>query len=140
MKIKNRFHLALPITDIEEARNFYGKILGLKEMRSAFNWIDFDFFGHQLSLQIVKERSIKPESTIIDGDQVPAMHFGLIVSKQDWEILRDLISSKDVKFLIAPKIRFKGKAEEQGTYFISDPFGNFIEIKYFSGKESSDWV
>lgn len=138
--MKNRFHLALPVTDLTTARSFYRDVLSLKEKRSAFNWVDFDFFGHQLSLNLVKDKSTKGESTVIDGDQVPAMHFGLVVCKEDWEKLRDRLKEKNQKFLIGPKIRFSGKSEEQGTFFISDPFGNFIEIKYFSGKDCEEWV
>ena len=138
--MNNKFHLAIPVTDLSKARTFYNEMLGLKEKRSAFNWVDFDFFGHQLSLNLVKEKSTKGESTIIDGDQVPAMHFGLVVSKEDWEKLRDQLKSKNIKFIIGPKVRFSGKPEEQGTFFITDPSSNFIEIKYFSGKMCDEWI
>ncbi len=133
------FHLALPVTDLAEARKFYGGVLSLSEKRSAFNWVDYDFFGHQLSLHLVTEKVKKPEGTMIDGDQVPANHYGLVVSKKKWEELRDSYVAKNVKFIIGPKLRFVGKREEQGTFFLSDPFGNYIEIKYFSDQTHGLW-
>ena len=134
------FHLALPVTDLVLARNFYSEVLGLKERRSAFNWVDYDFWGHQLSLQLVKEKNKKLESTMIDGDQVPAGHFGLILSKAKWEDLVKDLEGKKLKFVIAPKIRFKDKPEEQGTFFVTDPFGNFLEFKYFSQRSDGSWL
>lgn len=133
------FHLALPITDLAEARSFYGEILNLAERRSAFNWIDYDFYGHQLSLHLVADKSKIPGTTMIDGDQVPVMHFGLVLTKEKWESFRENLVAKKVKFLINPKLRFKGKAEEQGTFFFSDPFGNYLEIKYFSDQSKGIW-
>ena len=134
------FHLALPITDLSTARKFNGEVLGLEEKRSAFNWIDFDFFWHQLSLHLVVDRNFKIESTIIDGDQVPAHHFGLVLNKEDWESMKLDLQSKKIKFIIGPKIRFMNTPEEQGTFFISDPFGNYIEIKYFTKNPEKGWL
>jgi extradiol dioxygenase family protein len=134
------FHLALPVTDLGLAKKFYSEVLGLNEKRSSFNWIDFDFWGHQLSLHLVKEKSPRPESTVIDGDQVPAAHFGLILSKSKWDEVKTMLKAKNVKFIIEPKIRFQNKEEEQGTFFLSDPFGNFIEIKYFSKMSDGGWL
>ncbi len=133
------FHLALPITDLAQAREFYSGVLNLEEKRSAFNWIDYDFFGHQLSLHLVKEKPKSLDSTMIDGDQVPAMHFGLVLSQDKWEEFRNNLQAKKTKFIIGPKMRFKGRLEEQGTFFFADPFGNYIEIKYFSDQSRGLW-
>jgi hypothetical protein len=133
------FHLALPITDLKLAREFYSGVLGLTEKRSAFNWIDYDFYGHQLSLHLVADKAKTLGSTMIDGDQVPAMHFGLILTQDKWETFRNSLQAKKIKFLIGPKLRVRGKLEEQGTFFFADPFGNYLEIKYFSDQSRGLW-
>ena len=133
------FHLAIPVVDLEKARNFYGDILGQAERRSAFNWVDFDFFGHQLSLHLVKVMSDRIESTMLDGDQVPARHFGAVLPLSDWEKLQKRLEEKKQKFVIGPRVRFAGKEGEQGTMFIVDPFGNYLEFKYFTDTSRGAW-
>jgi uncharacterized protein len=133
------FHLALPVHDLERARDFYGRMLGLSEKRSAINWVDYDFYGHQLSLHLVRGRNDKPESCIIDGDQVPARHFGAILDQQNWTALKQKFSELRLPFVIGPKIRFEGKEGEQGTMFVADPFGNYLEFKYFTDTSRGSW-
>jgi len=133
------FHLALPAYDLEETRKFYGGMLGLEEKRSAINWVDFDFFGHQLSVHLVGGKLGRVESTLIDSDQVPARHFGAILDQKSWESLRDRLADLKQKFVIGPKIRFQGKLGEQGTFFISDPSGNYLEFKYFTDTAKGPW-
>lgn len=133
------FHLALPSNDLSKTREFYSKILGLAEKRSAFNWIDFDFFGHQVSFHLVRDMSERLEPTIIDGDQVPARHFGAILTFAAWEALRTRLETLNQKFVIGPRIRFQGKEGEQGTMFIVDPSGNYLEFKYFTDTSRGPW-
>jgi len=133
------FHLALPVRDLEETKRFYVDVLGAKEKRAAFNWVDFDFFGHQLSVHLVTGKVDRPEATMIDGDQVPARHFGMILTQEIWEGLRDKVQQSKQNFIIGPKIRFKGKEGEQGTFFIVDPSGNYLEFKYFSDTSKGLW-
>ena len=133
------FHLALPVYDLDETRKFYAEVLGLAEKRSAINWVDFDFFGPQLSFHLVGGKQGRVESTLIDNDQVPARHFGLICSKEQWEGIRNRIETHKQKFIIGPKIRFQGKIGEQGTFFITDPSGNYLEFKYFTDTSKGPW-
>lgn len=133
------FHLALPATNLEATRDFYSRIIGATEKRSAFNWVDFDFFGHQLSFQLVREINEKIECCIIDGDQVPNRHFGVVLTKDDWEELRFRLEGSKQKFIIGPRIRFQGKDGEQGTMFIVDPSGNYLEFKYFTDTSKGTW-
>lgn len=133
------FHLALPVTDLSKAREFYGNILGVTEKRSAFNWVDWDFFGHQLSLHLVKSMSDRIESTLIDGDQVPARHFGMVLDKATWDGLRERLHSKNQRFVIGPRLRFEGKEGEQWTMYTVDPFGNYLEFKYFTDTARGPW-
>lgn len=126
------FHLAFPVTDIAEARRFYGGILGCREGRSADDWVDFDLYGHQ----IVAHRVDRPEgrsapTNPVDGHDVPVPHFGVVLEWGAWEDLAARLTEAGVRFVIEPYVRFKGQAGEQGTLFILDPFGNALEFKTF---------
>ena len=133
------FHLALPAYDLDETRKFYTSVLGLEEKRSAINWVDFDFFGHQLSFHLVGGKGGRVESTLIDSDQVPARHYGLICTREQWDELKTRIETQRQRFIIGPKIRFSGRIGEQGTFFITDPSGNYLEFKYFTDTAKGPW-
>ena len=132
-------HIAIPAYDLQKARDFYGAVLLQKEKRSAMNWVDFDFFGHQLTIHLVRERFDKPETQLIDGDQIPARHFGVILTKDAWEELRQRLASHAQTFLIGPKLRFAGAEGEQWTMFTVDPSGNYLEFKYFTDTSRGPW-
>lgn len=132
-------HIALPCYDLEKARSFYTEILGQKEMRSASNWVDFDFYGHQLTLHLVRGKLERPESQLIDGDLIPVAHCGAILSREDWEALRERLSSHEQIFVIGPRLRFATKDGEQWTFFTKDPTGNFLEFKYFTDTSKGPW-
>jgi extradiol dioxygenase family protein len=120
------FHLALPVHDLKAARSFYGEQLGCVEGRSAERWIDYDFFGHQLSVHLV-DSSEEVATNSVDGDAVPARHFGVVLPWTEWEALQHRFGT----YLIGPKIRFQGEVGEQGTFFVLDPSGNALEFKSF---------
>ena len=124
------FHLAFPVDDLEKTREFYTKILGCKEGRSSDRWIDFDMYGHQVVAHLVDAME-KAETNSVDGDHISSRHFGVILKWAEWKKLSMKIKNLDVKFVIEPKIRFKNKKGEQGTFFISDPCGNLLEFKTF---------
>ncbi|MNG46451.1 Glyoxalase-like domain protein [compost metagenome] len=127
------FHLAIPVYDLPAARNFYGQAFGLEEGRSSDHWVDFNFFGHQLVIHEHPKMDYQEKviSNSVDGHDVPAPHFGVILGWEDWEILADRLKSLGTKFVIEPYIRFKGKVGEQGTMFLFDPCGNALEFKAF---------
>ncbi len=125
------FHLAFPVDDLEAARGFYCGTLGCTEGRSAPRWVDFNFHGHQLSAHLRPDEDNQASTNEVDGDRVPVRHFGLILAWPEWEAMRDRIQTAKVPFVIAPRIRFKGKAGEQGTFFVRDPAGNTLEFKSF---------
>lgn len=134
------FHIALPTEDLARSREFYGQMLGQRETRSAPSWVDFDFFGHQLSLHLVRGRpSEKLESQLIDGDPVPARHFGMILDQTAWDALRARLEQGGVSFVIGPKLRFAGRVGEQWTLFVKDPSGNVLEFKYFTDSSKGLW-
>jgi extradiol dioxygenase family protein len=125
------FHLAFHVTDLDEARRFYGDVLGCKEGRSTDTWVDFDFFTHQISLHLGEP--FKTSNTGRVGEHlVPMPHFGLILQKNDWQALADRLQSRGMRFVIEPHLRFAGQAGEQWTMFFVDPFGNPIEVKGFA--------
>ena len=138
------FHLAFPVHDLAAARSFYGELLGCPEGRSSAEWIDFDFYGHQIVAHLAPElcQPVKssPEhdpsrsggqTNKVDGKGVPVRHFGLVLDMESWQALSQRLEGK-VDFLIEPYIRFKGEPGEQATMFFTDPSGNAIEIKAFA--------
>lgn len=125
-----RFHLAFPVSDIEATRRFFVDLLGCAVGREAERWIDFDFFGHQISAHMTDENEAIL-SNAVDGKQVPVRHFGLILEWSQWEELAEKLRAAQVEFLIEPYVRFEGEAGEQGTFFVKDPSGNALEFKTF---------
>jgi extradiol dioxygenase family protein len=123
------FHLAFPVHDLDAARVFYGGLLGCPEGRSAADWIDFDFFGHQIVAHLVPASARPGGSNAVDGHDVPVPHFGAVLAMEDWERLATGLEAAGVDFAIPPTIRFKGEAGEQATMFFRDPSGNALEIK-----------
>lgn len=130
------FHLAYPIVDKESTREFYANVLGCTQGREADNWIDFDFFGHQLSFHVKPEAFTGEEPTNrVDGKNVPVRHFGAVLEWGIWHELAEKLKARGTKFVIEPYIRFKGEIGEQATMFFLDPSGNALEFKAF--KDSS---
>src|SRR5438552_14100010 len=126
------FHLAFPVRDIAEARAFYGDLLGCAEGRSAPEWVDFDFYGHQIVAHLAPEECGHRKTSAVDGEQVPVRHFGAILSKADWETLAARLKAAGTRFVIEPQIRFKGLVGQQATMFFLDPSGNALEFKSFA--------
>ena len=129
--MSNLFHLAVPVTNLSEARKFYGEILGCEEGRSSDAWIDFNLFGHQFVTHLA-DRAAELHHNIVDSDHVPVPHFGIILPMSDWEKLARDLRANGIKFLIEPHIRFKGQVGEQATMFFLDPSGNALEFKSFA--------
>jgi hypothetical protein len=127
------FHLAIPVRDLAEARAFYGELLGCDEGRSAKDWVDFDFFGHQLVCHAVAGAGAgkPPAHNTVDGHDVPVPHFGMVLEMRDWEALAARLKAAGVAFVIEPHVRFRGQAGEQATMFLNDPSGNALEFKSF---------
>ncbi len=125
------FHLAIPVTNILIALNWYTHILGCKVGRKAVDWIDFNCFGHQLVTHLVAVKEDDSSTNAVDGEDVPSRHFGIILHISKWEELVQNLQKKRIQFLIQPQIRFKGKTGEQSTFFTLDPFGNALEFKAF---------
>ncbi|MBD3730189.1 MAG: VOC family protein [Sphingomonadales bacterium] len=125
------FHLAFPVRDIAEARDFWGRVMGCAEGRSAADWVDFDFYGHQIVAHLAPG-SGDAASNSVDGHDVPVPHFGIVLAMDDWQALADRLTAAGVEFAIAPHIRFAGQPGEQATMFFRDPSGNAIEMKAFA--------
>jgi extradiol dioxygenase family protein len=124
------FHLAYHVTDLDAARAFYGQVLGCTEGRSTETWVDFNFFGHQLSLHLGEP--FQTTNTGKVGDHmVPMPHLGLVLHLPDWRALADRLVQAGVAFVLPPSVRFEGQPGEQWTMFFRDPCGNPIEVKGF---------
>ncbi len=125
------FHLALPVTDLDSAEAFYCDLLGCTKGRTATRWIDLNFFGHQITLHLVHADDADAPTNAVDGDSVPARHFGIVLDMADWRSLADQLETVETNFLIPPKTRFEGEVGEQATFFVVDPSGNALEFKSF---------
>ena len=125
------FHLAFPVTDLARARAFYGGLLGCPEGRSSQEWVDFNFYGHQIVAHLSPDEAGHRNTSTVDGDNVPVRHFGAILSMQEWQALADRLTGAGTQFVIEPHVRFKGQAGEQATMFFLDPCGNALEFKAF---------
>jgi hypothetical protein len=129
------FHFAFHVTDLDEARRFYGDVLGCQEGRSTETWVDFDFFSHQISLHLGEP--FKTTLTGLVGEHlVPMPHFGLVLQKADWQELAERLKSRSMQFVVEPHLRFAGQPGEQWTMFFLDPFGNPLEVKGFADFET----
>lgn len=124
------FHLAFPVDDLEATRRFYVELLGCSVGRTSERWIDFDFFGHQITAHLSPGEASAARTNPVDGDQVPVRHFGAILAWDDWHALADRLRGR-IDFLIEPHLRFRGEVGEQATMFFLDPSGNAIELKSF---------
>lgn len=127
------FHLAIPVYDIDAARTFYRDVLNLEEGRSSEQWVDFNFYGHQVVIhEHPKTQSQDHAHTnVVDGHDVPAPHFGVVLPWQQWETLANRLKDFGTEFVIEPYVRFKGETGEQATMFFLDPCGNALEFKAF---------
>jgi extradiol dioxygenase family protein len=127
------FHLAVPVHELDAARQFYGKVLGFPEGRSSDHWIDFNFYGHQFVAHLQEDHPGPKDlhHNAVDGHDVPVPHFGVVLEWEAWEALAERLKSQDIHFVIEPYIRFKGLPGEQATMFFLDPSGNALEFKAF---------
>lgn len=127
------FHLAIPVHDLPAARRFYGEVFGLAEGRSSEQWVDFDFFGHQLVIHAHPKlpHQEQAHTNAVDGHEVPVPHFGVVLEWERWEALAERLRSLGTDFVIEPHVRFEGQVGEQGTLFLLDPCGNALEFKAF---------
>jgi hypothetical protein len=132
MTARPRFHLAFPVRDLAEARAFYGDLLGCPEGRSSDDWIDFDFYGHQIVTHLAPPDAGQGATNLVDGEQVPVRHFGAILTLAEWETLAARLKAAGTRFIIEPQVRFKGQPGEQATLFFLDPSGNALEFKAFA--------
>jgi extradiol dioxygenase family protein len=126
------FHIAFPVNSIEEARSFYGGLLGCPEGRSAPDWVDFNLYGHQIVAHLAPSETGATSTNAVDGHGVPVRHFGAILTMPQWDTLADKLKAAGVQFVIEPYIRFKGEPGEQATMFFLDPSGNALEFKAFA--------
>ena len=133
--MKSLFHLAFNVTDLDRTRQFYGEVLGCVEGRSTDSWVDFDFFGHQLSMHL-GEPFPTARTGHVGEHLVPMPHFGLVLALPDWQALAQRLQARGIEFVLEPHVRFAGEPGEQWTMFFLDPFGNPIEVKGFASLDT----
>jgi len=127
------FHLAFPVDDLAKARAFYGGLLGCPEGRSSEDWVDFDFYGHQIVAHLAPDEVGHRSTSAVDGDNVPVRHFGAVLSMTEWQALSDRLTQAGTKFIIEPHIRFKGQVGEQATMVFSGPLRQCAGVQGLRG-------
>ena len=128
--MKSLFHMAYNVTDLEKTKVFYSEVLGCTQGRSTETWVDFNFFGHQISMHLGEPFKVAYTGKV--GEHMVAMpHLGVVLELPDWEVLAKRLDSAGVEFIIPPTARFVGEVGEQHTMFFTDPSGNPIEVKGF---------
>lgn len=128
--MRSLFHLAYHVHDLDAARRFYGGVLGCREGRSTDTWVDFDFFGHQISLHL-GEPFATTNTGHVGKHLVPMPHLGVVLELPDWQALAERLRAAGTSFVLDPQVRFEGEPGEQWTMFFRDPSGNPIEVKGF---------
>lgn len=126
------FHLAIPVAELDATRRFYCDLLALSIGREAPEWLDLNFFGHQVTLHVCTRGGESLPTNAVDGKDVPVRHFGAVLAPADWHALCERLTAAGTAFLIEPNVRFAGEAGEQHTMFVQDPSGNVLEFKSFA--------
>ena len=125
------FHLAFPVYDIKKTIDWYVSYLNCSVGRKSKRWVDFNFYGHQISAHLIDQKNKKDKINLVDGKKIPSRHFGIILEMNDWKNLVTYLNEKKINYVIKPNIRFKGQTGEQATFFIKDPSNNVLEFKAF---------
>ncbi len=125
------FHIAIPVHNLQECRNFYREILACEEGRSTDHWVDFNLFGHQLVIHYKPKSAVDEHANPVDGKQVPVPHYGVVLEWDTFHTLAESLRKKGIQFIIEPYVRFEGEVGEQATMFFKDPAGNALEFKSF---------
>ena len=130
------FHLAFPVHDLELSREIYIKKIGCALGRESDQWIDFNFYGHQIVAHLSPDDCRLFKTNTVDNNEIPTRHFGIILPMEEWISLCQKLEQKEIRFYIKPKIRFKNQPGEQATFFIEDPSGNMLEFKSFQNMKN----
>jgi len=129
------FHFAFFVSDLASTRHFYRDVLGCREGRSTDTWVDFDFFGHQISAHTTGPVVPTMDAGVVDGVRVPMPHFGALLPWEDFQRVADRIRNAAIPFILEPRVRYPGEPGEQLTMFLRDPSGNALEFKSFRHPE-----
>jgi uncharacterized protein len=129
------FHYAFKVKDIDTTRKFYIEILGCEEGRSTDSWIDFNFFGNQLSAHVSENFPDLDYCGKVDGINVPIPHFGCLLEIDEFNTIQEKLEAAGINFIVKPYKRYEGKVGEQFTMFVLDLSGNPLEFKAFSNNE-----
>ncbi len=125
------FHIAIPVHNLNECREFYRNILECEEGRSSDHWVDFNLFGHQLVIHYKPKSNEDLHTNLVDGKKVPVPHYGVVLPWDTFQTFSESLKTKGITFVIEPYVRFAGQVGEQATMFFMDPAGNALEFKAF---------
>jgi len=130
--MSTHFHLAFPVKNIKETKEFYVEVLGCTVTKATDHWLNLNFFGHQLSIHEYPHMKLDPKTIIVEEKEVPLHHFGMILKKEEWNELADKLEKSGIQFIISPRLKHKNQLCEQAIMFLKDPSGNGIEFKCYT--------
>jgi len=123
------FHLAFPIENIPDTKKFYVDGLGCTVGRQTTNSMILNLYGHQLVAHVTEK--LPPQTGIYPR------HFGIVFpTLADWQALLDRSTAQNLNFYQSAKHRFSGAITEHRTFFLTDPFANLLEFKYYTHSEA----
>ncbi|MEM7492129.1 MAG: VOC family protein [Pseudomonadota bacterium] len=128
-------HLAIPAGDLPNTLKFYTEVLGCTTGNfEEGRWIDVNFWGNELTLHQSEEQlpSVRHD---VDMGAVLVPHFGIHLSQEDFDGVKERIAEAGLEYIDDPYRRFKGDKFEQETFFIADPNNNVLEIKSMKNPE-----
>lgn len=124
------FHLAFPVGNLAQTKEFYLHGLGCEAGREAPQSLIMNLYGHQLVAHVSPEE-LSPQTGIYPR------HFGLVfIDVSDWEHLLLRAQTQQLKFYQDAKHRFPGMVTEHRTFFLEDPFYNLLEFKFYLHPEA----
>lgn len=116
------FHLSLVTHDLERQRAFYVELLGCRLARTAAQFEDYDFFGHQLTFH-------RRDASL--GLPYETLHFGANIGWDDFDRLCARLKAAAVRFVVEPTAQAEGTADARRKLVVLDPSGYAVELKCY---------
>ncbi|WP_242202210.1 VOC family protein [Aestuariivivens insulae] len=132
--MQTSFHMSLPCQSVKETKSFYNNI-GASFGRSTLNWVDVNFYGHQITFIKAGKFNFNSPNYVFEGKILPSFHFGIILDHTTWQ--NSYAKLKELQLdLVTQSTFLKHKAGEHHSFFVKDPNGYMLEFKSF--KDSND--
>ena len=124
------FHFSFAVSDLDQARRFYGEMLQCPEGRKLKGRADFNFFGHHIVAHLAPDDVVGDKGRKIGGAlATPLRHFGVVMTLDDFQKTANRLDQLGTQWINKPSVTQKGSVREQMLMTVSDGCGNAIEFK-----------